>query len=51
MTRQSAWEYFSRETRAALSRNVAKNDDLTEEEAMAAAVEDVSASRRARRQR
>jgi hypothetical protein len=51
MTRQSAWEYFSRETRAALSRNVAKNDDLTEAEAMAIAVDEVSASRRARRQR
>ncbi len=48
MTRQSAWEYLSRETRAALSRNVAKNDELTEAEAIAAAVEEVSASRRAR---
>jgi hypothetical protein len=51
MTRQSAWEYFSREAREALSLNVAKNDDLTESEAIAAAVEEVAASRRARRQR
>jgi hypothetical protein len=41
VTRQSAWEYFSRETRSALARHVAKNDELTEVEAMAAAVAEV----------
>jgi predicted transcriptional regulator len=49
MTRQSAWEYFSRDARSALARNVAKNEELTEEEAMDAAVAEVRAVRRARR--
>ena len=51
MTRQSAWEYFSRDARSALARNVARNEQLTESEVLDAAVEEVRASRRARRQR
>jgi hypothetical protein len=50
-TRQSAREHYIGETRLALATSVAKNDDLTEVEAMAIAVDEVSASRRARRQR
>jgi hypothetical protein len=40
-----------RETRLALANSVAKDDDLTEAEAMAIAVDEVSASRSARRRR
>ena len=51
MTRQSAWEYFSRETRAALARTAGSNDDLDEAEAEQLAVEEVRAVRRQRRAR
>ena len=49
MSRQSAWEYFSAETRERLAANAAANKDLSEEEAMALAVSEVKAVRRQRR--
>ncbi len=49
MTRQSAWEYFSLDARSEIARNVAKNEHLTESEAMDAAIDEVRVSRRARR--
>jgi hypothetical protein len=49
MTRQSAWEYFSRETRTSLARNVEANADLTEHEATELAVDETRAVRRSRR--
>jgi hypothetical protein len=51
VSRQSAWEYFTRRASAALSESVAKNADLSEEEAMDLAVEEVRAVRRSRRAR
>jgi hypothetical protein len=45
----SAREIFTRDARAALSRSVAMNNDLTEIEAMDIAIEEVAASRRARK--
>jgi hypothetical protein len=48
-TRVSAWQSFTLDTRVALTRNVANNTDLSEVEAMELAVEEVSASRSARR--
>lgn len=51
VSRQSAWEYFTRRTSAALAESVAKNADLSEEEAMELAVEEVRAVRRSRRAR
>lgn len=51
VSRQSAWEYFTRRASAALAENVAKNADLSEEEAMELAVEEVRAVRRSRRAR
>jgi hypothetical protein len=51
MTRQSAWEYFSRETRAAIEHNAQRNEDLDERDAMQLAVDEVRAVRRARRAR
>ena len=49
MSKQAAWEYFTRETRTALERNVAGNDELAEDEAMQIAVSEVKAVRRRRR--
>jgi hypothetical protein len=49
MTRQSAWEYFRLDARSTIARNVAKNEHLTESEAMDAAIDEVRISRRARR--
>ena len=51
MTRQSAWEFFSRETRAALARTAERNDELAEHEAEQLAVAEVRAVRRQRRAR
>ena len=51
VSRQSAWEYFTRRTSAALAESVAKNADISEEEAMDLAVEEVRAVRRSRRAR
>ena len=46
MSRQSAWEYFSAETRKRLAANAAANRDLSEDDAMALAVSEVKAVRR-----
>jgi hypothetical protein len=46
VTRQSAWESFTAETRAALSANVGANGTLAEDDANDLAVEEVRAVRR-----
>jgi len=48
VSRQSAWEYFTRRASGALAESVARNADLSEGEAMDLAVEEVRAVRRAR---
>jgi len=47
VSRQSAWEYFTRRVRDDLAANVA-DSDLSEDEAMELAVEEVRAARRRR---
>ena len=51
VSRQSAWEYFTRRASKALATNVVSNTDLSEDEAMNLAVEEVRAVRRGRRAR
>lgn len=46
VTRQSAWESFTAETRAALSANVDANSTLAEDDAVDLAIEEVRAVRR-----
>lgn len=48
VTRQSAWESFTAETRAALASNVDANDELAEDDALDLAVDEVRAVRRRR---
>jgi hypothetical protein len=48
MSKQSAWEYFTRRTRAEVATNVAANDALSEAEAMSLAVGEVRQARRRR---
>lgn len=48
VSRQSAWEYFTRRASAELAANVAENSDLSEDEAMDVAVEEVRVVRRRR---
>ena len=48
MSRQSAWEYYTRETRRVLDGSAA-GSDLDEDEAMRVATEEVSRVRRRRR--
>jgi len=48
VTRQSAWESFTAETRAALSSNVDANSALGEDDAVVLAVDEVRAVRRRR---
>jgi hypothetical protein len=48
MSRQSAWEYYTRETRRVLDES-AVGSDLDEDEAMRVATEEVSRVRRRRR--
>jgi len=48
MSRQSAWEYYTRETRRVLDESAAVSD-LDEDEAMRVATEEVSGVRRRRR--
>ena len=48
VTRQSAWESFTAESRAALSANVDANNTLAEDDAVDLAVEEVRAVRRRR---
>jgi hypothetical protein len=49
MSKQSAWEYFTRRVRSELAENAATNVDLDEEEATELAVEEVRTVRRRRR--
>jgi hypothetical protein len=51
MTRQSAWEYFSHDTREAMTRTAEGNEQLDEHAAEQLAVEEVRAVRRQRRHR
>ena len=51
ISRQSAWEYFTRRVRDELAANVEANSALSEEEAMDLAVEEVRAKRRSQRDR
>lgn len=46
VTRQSAWESFTAETRAALASNVDANSELAEDDALDLAVDEVRAMRR-----
>ena len=46
VTRQSAWESFTAETRAALASNVDASSDLAEDDALDLAVDEVRAMRR-----
>jgi hypothetical protein len=48
VSRQSAWEYFTRRVRDDLAASIARSD-LTEDEAMDLVVDEVRASRRRRR--
>lgn len=48
MTKQAAWEYFTREARVAIERDAAANQELGEDEALDLAVEEVRAVRRRR---
>jgi uncharacterized NAD(P)/FAD-binding protein YdhS len=49
MSRQSAWEYYAAGARSQLAANAAANADLSEDDAMDLAVEEVRAVRRRRR--
>jgi hypothetical protein len=51
ITRQSAWEYFTRRASAGLTANVAVSADPADEEAMDLAVDEVRSVRRSRRAR
>lgn len=51
ISRQSAWEYFTRRARDELAANVEANSALSEEDAMDLAVEEVRATRRSQRDR
>jgi hypothetical protein len=48
MSRQAAWEFYTRQVRADLAESTAESD-LSEDEAMALAVDEVRATRRRRR--
>jgi len=50
VSRQSAWEYFTRRASSELAANV-ENSDLSDDEAMGLAVEEVRSVRRSRRAR
>lgn len=49
MSRQGAWEYFAKRAQDRLAESAAVNEDLSEDEAMELAVEEVRAVRRERR--
>jgi hypothetical protein len=49
MSRQAAWEYYNRDLRERLRRNVEANTELSEAEAMDLAVSEAQAVRRRRR--
>jgi hypothetical protein len=46
MSRQSAWEYYSRDARQSLEQTVSVNPDLDEAQALRAATDEVSTMRR-----
>ncbi len=46
MSRQAAWEYYTRDARRIFDRAVAKGDELSEEEALRLASEEVAEIRR-----
>ena len=48
MTRQSAWEYFTRDARAAIEATAQASAEIGEDEALALAVEETRAVRRRR---
>ncbi len=49
MSRQAAWEYYTRDARRVLDRAVASGQELSEEEALRLATEEVAEVRRSRR--
>lgn len=49
MSRQSAWEYYTRDVRQILDRAAANGEELSEEEALRMATEQVAQIRRRRR--
>lgn len=49
VSRQAAWEYYSRTARARLEHSAAQRPELSDDEAMELAVEEVKAARRDRR--
>ena len=49
MSRQAAWEYYTRDARRVIDRSVAKGEELSEEEAIRLATEEVAEIRRRRR--
>lgn len=49
MSRQAAWEYYTRDVRRILDKAVASGGDLTEEDALSLATEEVAEVRRRRR--
>lgn len=51
MSRQSAWEYYTRDVRQILDRAAADGEELSEEEALRMATEEVAQIRRRRRGR
>jgi hypothetical protein len=51
MSRQSAWEYYAARTRSEIAANAAANADLSDDDAMDLAVEEVRAVRRRQRAR
>jgi hypothetical protein len=49
MSRQAAWEYYTRDARLILEEAAVRGEELTEEEALRLATEEVAAIRRGRR--
>jgi hypothetical protein len=49
MSRQAAWEYYSRSVRATLADSAVEAADMSDDEAMDLSVEEVRAARRDRR--
>jgi len=49
MSRQSAWEYYTRDARRILDRAAAEGEELSEEDALRLATEEVAQIRRRRR--
>lgn len=51
MSRQAAWEYYTRDVRRVLEETASANDDLSDEDALRMASEEVDEIRRRRRRR